>query len=117
MVHSLDMQNFRHRSRGFLDVAYRRLLHRLVYRRLLPDNRHVRFKGIHQRLGEYGADQAQVLRDLIIDDFTPRHNIEVSLSLVQSGFVEAILAGWGGFSRRDSKGAPINLAVPGCCRI
>ncbi|HQD38560.1 MAG TPA: extracellular solute-binding protein [Candidatus Avimonas sp.] len=61
-----------------------------------------------------GRDQVQVLRDLIIDDFTPRHNIEVSLSLVQSGFVEAILAGVGpDLAVGIARGQPINLAGRG----
>ena len=55
-------------------------------------------------MGEYGAGPVQVLRDLIIDDFTPRHNIEVSLTFAER-FVEAILQGGAGFGRRDSKGA------------
>jgi ABC-type glycerol-3-phosphate transport system substrate-binding protein len=61
-----------------------------------------------------GRDQVQVLRDLITDQFTPETGIPVKISLVQSGFVEAILADAGpDIAVGIARGQPINLASRG----
>ena len=61
-----------------------------------------------------GRDQVQILKDMITDEFTVKTGIPVNLSLVQTGFVEATLAGAGpdvfiGIPR----GQPVNLACRG----
>lgn len=61
-----------------------------------------------------GRDQVQILKDMITDEFTNKTGIPVNLSLVQTGFVEATLAGSGpdvliGIPR----GQPVNLACRG----
>lgn len=61
-----------------------------------------------------GRDQVQILKDMITDEFTVKTGIPVNLSLVQTGFVEATLAGSGpdvliGIPR----GQPVNLACRG----
>lgn len=59
-----------------------------------------------------GRDQAQILRDLIINDFTPKTGIKVNLSLVQGSLIEATLAGRGPeIAINTSRGQPINLAA------
>jgi len=61
-----------------------------------------------------GRDQAQIIRDLINDSFTPRTNIKVNVSLVQTGVIEAILAGKGpDIVLTVSRGQPVNLAARG----
>ncbi|MDD3693732.1 MAG: extracellular solute-binding protein [Oscillospiraceae bacterium] len=61
-----------------------------------------------------GRDQVQLLRDLVIDDFTPKSGISVNLSLVQTGFIEAILAGAGpDVAVGIARGQPVNLASRG----
>jgi ABC-type sugar transport system, periplasmic component len=58
-----------------------------------------------------GRDQAQILRDLITNEFTPRTGIKVNLSLAQGGLVEATLAGRGPeIALFCSRGQPVNLA-------
>ncbi len=64
-----------------------------------------------------GRDQAQVLNDMISDGFTNKTGIYVNLSIVQTGFIEATLAGAGpdvmiGIPR----GQPVNLASRGALR-
>ncbi len=51
-----------------------------------------------------GRDQAQILKAMIDDTFTPKHGINVELSLIQAGLVEATMAG---------KGPDIALGVSG----
>jgi ABC-type glycerol-3-phosphate transport system substrate-binding protein len=59
-----------------------------------------------------GRDQAQILRDLITNDFTPRTGIKVNLALAQGGLVEATLAGRGPeIALFASRGQPVNLAA------
>lgn len=54
-----------------------------------------------------GRDQVQILKDMITDEFTVKTGIPVNLSLVQTGFVEATLAGparmFSSASRADSR--------------
>jgi ABC-type glycerol-3-phosphate transport system substrate-binding protein len=58
-----------------------------------------------------GRDQAQILRDLITNDFTPKTGIKVNLSLVQGSLIEATLAGRGPeIALSVSRGQPVNLA-------
>lgn len=42
-----------------------------------------------------GRDQAEALKQLIERDFTQQHDVSVSLKLVQSGLIEAVVAGTG----------------------
>lgn len=61
-----------------------------------------------------GRDQVQIVRDLLDNSFTPATNIKVKLNLVQTGIVEATLAGRGpdvhlNIARAD----PVNLAMRG----
>lgn len=61
-----------------------------------------------------GRDQAQIIRDMINDTFTPQTNIKVNVSLVQAGLIEAILAGKGpDVVLTVSRGQPVNLAARG----
>lgn len=61
-----------------------------------------------------GRDQAQVLRDLIDEMFTPETGITVELELVQGSLIEATLAGRGPdvalFTAEDQ---PVNFAIRG----
>ncbi len=58
-----------------------------------------------------GRDQVQVIRDLVTDDFTYKTGIPVNLSLVQTGFIEATLAGAGpDVAIGVARGQPVNLA-------
>jgi ABC-type glycerol-3-phosphate transport system substrate-binding protein len=58
-----------------------------------------------------GRDQAQILRDLITNDFTPKTGIKVNLSLVQGSLIEATLAGRGPeVALNVARGQPVNLA-------
>lgn len=61
-----------------------------------------------------GRDQIQVLKNLIMDDFTPASGINVNLSVVQAGFIEATLAGRGPeVAIAIARGQPVNLACRG----
>jgi ABC-type glycerol-3-phosphate transport system substrate-binding protein len=61
-----------------------------------------------------GRDQAQIIKDLISDSFTPHTNISVNLAIVQSGLIEATLAGKGpDIALFVPRGQPINLAWRG----
>ena len=58
-----------------------------------------------------GRDQAQILRNLITNDFTPKTGIKVNLSLVQGTIIEATMAGRGpDIAINTSRGQPVNLA-------
>lgn len=58
-----------------------------------------------------GRDQAQILKDLIGDRFTPETGIQVNLNLVQGGLVEATLSGNGpDVAIGVARGQPVNLA-------
>ncbi len=58
-----------------------------------------------------GRDQASILRELIINDFTPNTGIKVNLSLVQGSIIEATMAGRGPeIAINVSRGQPVNLA-------
>ncbi len=61
-----------------------------------------------------GRDQAQILRDLITNDFTPKTGIAVNLSLVQGSLIEATLAGRGPeVAINISRSQPVDLASRG----
>ncbi|MHB1452650.1 MAG: extracellular solute-binding protein [Saccharofermentanales bacterium] len=61
-----------------------------------------------------GRDQIQILKDLTMDSFTPMKGIDVNLSQVQSGLIEATLAGTGpDVSIGIARGQPVNLACRG----
>ncbi len=61
-----------------------------------------------------GRDQAQVLKDMIDEMFTPETGIQVDLMLVQGSLIEATLAGTGPdvalFTAEDQ---PVNFAIRG----
>lgn len=58
-----------------------------------------------------GRDQAQIVRSLITDSFTPAYGVDVNLSIVGMGFVEATLSGEGpDVALGISRGQPVNLA-------
>lgn len=61
-----------------------------------------------------GRDQAQILKNMIDDTFTPQTGISVQLELVQGGMIEALLAGKGpdvALGRGDNE--PVNFAMRG----
>ena len=61
-----------------------------------------------------GRDQVQLMWDMVRDDFTPETDISVQLSLVQTGFIEATLAGAGpDIAIGIARGQPVNLACRG----
>ena len=61
-----------------------------------------------------GRDQASILMDMITEDFTAETGIQVNVSLVQAGFIEATLAGTGpDVAIGVSRGQPVNLACRG----
>lgn len=61
-----------------------------------------------------GRDQAQVIKGLIDDLFTPETGISVNLSLVESALVEATLAGKGpDVALHVNNSEPVNLAMRG----
>ena len=58
-----------------------------------------------------GRDQIQVIKNLVVDQFTPKTGIDVTLSVVQTGFIEATLAGRGpDVAIGMARGQPVNLA-------
>lgn len=61
-----------------------------------------------------GRDQAQILKSMIDDQFTPATGITVNLSLVQGALVQATMAGKGpDVALNVGRGEPVNLAVRG----
>ncbi len=59
-----------------------------------------------------GRDQAQLLKNMVEDTFTPREKIGVSVELVSGGLIEAILANRGPDIALDrSETDPVNLAM------
>ena len=61
-----------------------------------------------------GRDQASILMNLITENFTAETGIQVNVSLVQAGFIEATLAGTGpDVAIGVSRGQPVNLACRG----
>lgn len=61
-----------------------------------------------------GRDQAQVVKNMIDDWFTPETGIRVNLELVQGGLIEAILAGEGPDVAIDiARAQPVNLGLRG----
>ncbi len=64
-----------------------------------------------------GRDQAQILKKLVDDLFTPRTGIQVNISLVQGTLVQAILTGIGpDVALGVGRGEPVNLAMRGALR-
>ena len=62
-------------------------------------------------------DQAQIIQDLIEEDFTPESNISVDLSLVYQGYLESILAGCNPDIALDvARSYPVNLACRGALK-
>lgn len=58
-----------------------------------------------------GRDQIQIIRNMVTDQFTPKTGIKVNLSIVQTGFIEASLAGSGpDVAIGIARGQPVNLA-------
>ncbi len=61
-----------------------------------------------------GRDQAQVLKDLIDESFTPETGIVVDLELVQGSLIEATLAGMGpDVALLVGEDQPVNFAIRG----
>lgn len=61
-----------------------------------------------------GRDQASIMMDMVTEDFTAETGIQVNISLVQAGFIEATLAGTGpDVAVGVSRGQPVNLACRG----
>lgn len=61
-----------------------------------------------------GRDQAQVLKDLIDESFTPETGIVVDLELVQGSLIEATLAGMGpDVALLVAEDQPVNFAIRG----
>ena len=62
-------------------------------------------------------DQAQIIQDLIEEDFTPESKISVDLSLVYQGYLESILAGCNPDVALDvARSYPVNLACRGALK-
>jgi len=61
-----------------------------------------------------GRDQAQILKAMIDDRFTPESGITVNLSLVQGALLQATMAGKGpDVALTVGRGEPVNLALRG----
>ncbi|MGN0665547.1 MAG: extracellular solute-binding protein [Huintestinicola sp.] len=61
-----------------------------------------------------GRDQTNVVKDLVDSQFSPYHNVDVSINLVQGSVMEAVLAGKGPDVAMFVGGEyPINLAIRG----
>lgn len=61
-----------------------------------------------------GRDQAEVLKELIDSDFTPKTGIGVNLSIVQSGLMQAVMADAGpDVTIMLGRGDPVNYALRG----
>ena len=59
-----------------------------------------------------GRDQAQIIKSMIDDQFTPNTGISVNLSLVQGALLQATLAGKGpDIALNVGRGDPVNFAV------
>lgn len=61
-----------------------------------------------------GRDQAQIIKDMIDEDFTPQTGIQVDLQLVQGSLIEATLAGMGpDVALMVGEDQPVNFAIRG----
>nr|MDD6335120.1 extracellular solute-binding protein [bacterium] len=61
-----------------------------------------------------GRDQAQIVNDLITNQFTPKTGISINLKLVQADLITAIVAGKGpDLSMSMGRGIPVNMAMRG----
>lgn len=61
-----------------------------------------------------GRDQAQIIKDLIDENFTPQTGITVDLQLVQGSLIEATLAGMGpDVALMTAEDQPVNFAIRG----
>lgn len=62
----------------------------------------------------WGRDQAQVLKSMIDDMFTPETGIQVDIKIVQASMIQAVLSGEGpDVSIMVPRGQPVNLALRG----
>lgn len=62
----------------------------------------------------WGRDQAQVLDSLIKTSFTPKHNTNVKVKVVNASLVQAVLSGNGpDIFLQHSRSEPVNLAMRG----
>lgn len=62
----------------------------------------------------WGRDQAEILGNMITDDFTPESGINVKLEIVNAGIIKGILAGNPpDLSLHMSRSEPVNLAMRG----
>ena len=62
----------------------------------------------------WGRDQAQVLKTMIDDVFTPETGISVKMKLVQASMIQAVLSGEGpDVAVMVARGQPVNLAIRG----
>ncbi len=60
----------------------------------------------------WGRDQAEILGNMIADDFTPKYGINVKLEIVNAGIVKGILAGNPpDLSLHMARSEPVNLAM------
>lgn len=61
-----------------------------------------------------GRDQAQIIKSMIDDQFTPKYNVNVNVSLVQGTLLEATMAGKGpNIALNVARYLPVDLAVRG----
>lgn len=61
-----------------------------------------------------GRDQANIIRMMVSDLYTPTHNVRVNIKLVNAGMVEAFLSGrTPDVALTIGRGQPLNLAVRG----
>lgn len=60
-----------------------------------------------------GRDNANILKQMIDDMFTPESGIEVNLSLVQGNLIQAIAAGRNPDVTNSDRTSPMNLAIRG----
>ncbi|MHB8962902.1 MAG: extracellular solute-binding protein [Saccharofermentanales bacterium] len=64
-----------------------------------------------------GRDQIQVIKDLVNDSFTQKYDYNVDLTIVQTGFIEAALAGMNPDAALGiARGQPVNLAMRNALR-
>lgn len=64
-----------------------------------------------------GRDQAQIIKDLIDESFTPETGIVVDLQLVQGSLIEATLAGMGpDVALMIAEDQPVNFAIRGALK-
>lgn len=78
------------------------------------DRGHMVTVWLNSASGSAGRDQAQVIKDLIDESFTPETGIVVDLQLVQGSLIEATLAGMGpDVALMIAEDQPVNFAIRG----